>query len=144
MEPLLTITIQKILRSYQLAHFLKINVPDDIVHLFNAEKTLHHYAISIGQNYYLSLFGRTGTLIVSTLDAVKKGFSSDICVQALKKKMMKLNRLVHDIKIQMKTATFLYLLIYSNKKLVLHLQTILTKYKHRSNPIRRLHHNFRC
>ncbi len=62
-------------------------VPGDIVHLFNARKDLHHYTISIGQNYYLSLFGASGPLIVSTLDACKKGFETDICVQAIKKKL---------------------------------------------------------
>lgn len=59
--------------------------PGSIVHLFDTSKTNHHYAISIGQNYYLSLFGTKGPLIVTTLDAVKKGFSADTCVQAIKK-----------------------------------------------------------
>jgi hypothetical protein len=63
-------------------------VPGDIVHLFNANKKLHHYAVSIGQNHYLSLFGaKSGPLIVSTLDAIKKGFETDICVQAIKKRL---------------------------------------------------------
>jgi hypothetical protein len=63
-------------------------IPGDIVHLFNANKRLHHYAVSIGQNHYLSLFGtKSGPLIVSTLDAIKKGFETNICVQAIKRSL---------------------------------------------------------
>lgn len=61
--------------------------PGNIVHLFDAKKINHHYTIFIGKNYYLSLLGNSGPLAVTTLDAIKKGFSADICVQAVKKKL---------------------------------------------------------
>ncbi len=60
-------------------------IPGDIVRLNKADK-FRHYAIFIGQNYYLSLFGKVGPLVISTLDVCKKSFDADRCVQVFKKK----------------------------------------------------------
>ena len=59
----------------------------DIVYLHNdndSNKNVH-YAIYIGQNEYLSLFGTTGPLMITSLDAMKKGFGADICSNISKK-----------------------------------------------------------
>jgi hypothetical protein len=61
-------------------------IPGDTVRLYKANKEPRHDAIFIGQNRYLSLFGNIGPLTVSTLDACKKGFEADTCVQTIKKK----------------------------------------------------------
>jgi hypothetical protein len=70
-------------------------VPGDIVHLYNAKEpiTKFHYAIYIGQSYYLSLFGITGHLIITPLEEVKRGFNADTCVQAVKNPAYDKNRL---------------------------------------------------
>lgn len=60
----------------------------DIVYLYDASKSYVHYAIYIGQNEYLSLFGRSGPLIITSLDAMKKGFGANICVNVSKKHLL--------------------------------------------------------
>lgn len=65
----------------------KLNI-GDIVHLykkiFGCFNMNHHYAIYLGQGYYLSLFGRVGSLAVTTLDAMKQLYQADICTQCFK------------------------------------------------------------
>lgn len=48
----------------------------DVVHLYDDEYKMNHYAIYLDQQYYISLIGSSGPLLISTLDQIKKIYSS--------------------------------------------------------------------
>lgn len=48
----------------------------DVVRLFDASYDNDHYAIYLGENYYISKFGNVGPLLISTLDQAKQSYHS--------------------------------------------------------------------
>ncbi|MBA3535912.1 MAG: hypothetical protein H0T84_04790 [Tatlockia sp.] len=60
----------------------------DIIHLYNADKDINrfaqdnHWAVYIGQGYYLSLFGNAGFLYLTNLEAMNISFNLDKAVKA--------------------------------------------------------------
>ncbi len=58
--------------------------PGTAVYLYKKllnEFTNDHFAIYIGENYYISMFGKSGLIAISDLDAMKKCFDASECVE---------------------------------------------------------------